>query len=283
MRKFMILSAVATMVVSSSVLASVRPLGADHATINPNAPVYTGTAAVEALTVVPTGVESSAESGVSTVFRQAQRSYQEYIAASNLSSIAESVNITGMQFRLAIGENWRPSAAYVGQSWPNAPISFANFDVRLGTPSNQMVSDGEYLSSTSVYANFISDATTVRSGALSIAAGDFQADGGAQGVHSWGPLINFSTPYQFNPGEGLMVQVNHTGYGNSVEQAFFGTRDYENGVTDAVSNSSTTGYTATAANGFSSPYFIQFTYSGIPEPTTLGALAVVSVLVLRRK
>jgi len=283
MRKFtVLLAAVASIGFSGLAMASIRPVNADQASINPNSPVYTGSVAAEALTVVPVGVESSAESGISTIIRQLPRSYQEYIDASNLSSITESVNITGMQLRMAIGENWR-TAGYVGSSWPNAPISFNNYDVKLGTPSAQMLTDGEYLTGTEVYANFMTDATTVRSGPWSIAAGAFPADGGPTGIHSWGPLMNFTTPYLYNPGEGLMVQVNHDGYGTTVLQSFFASRNYANGVTDAISNSASGAYTSTAANGFSSPYFIQFTYSAVPEPTTLGALALFGTLALRRR
>ena len=59
------------------------------------------------------------------------------------------------------------------------------------------------------------------------------------------------------------------GYSPATElNAFFGSRSFQNGVTDAIS--STASGTAANPNGFSSPYFIQFTYEPIPEPAVEG-------------
>ena len=255
----------------------------DAATIDPHAPVVIGTqgAGPDATLVAPVGVESSAESGLNTAIRNAPRMYQEYMAASNFSSITQPVKITGMQLRLAIGENWRPPG-YVGSTWPSQPLSFTSYTVTLAKPSAGLVSDGEYLSTAPNFSTYQVAPVTVRSGALNIPTAAFTADGGAAGVHSFGPTITFSTPYTYTPGDGLVLQINHEGYSPAAElNAFFASRSFENGVTDAIS--STASGSAAAPNGFSSPYFVQFTYEPVPEPSTLGLLAGAGVLALRRR
>jgi hypothetical protein len=253
----------------------------DNVVINPNAAVYAGTSAQEAASIVaPTGVESSASSGLNTAIRSAPRSYQEYIAASNFAAdVTSPTSITGMQLRLAIGENWRP-AGYAGSNWPSQPITLGTFTVTLAKPSAGLVTDGEYLSTTPTFASYLNSPVVVRTGTLTIPAGAFSADGGDTGVHSWGPVITFSTPYTINPGEGLVMQINHSGYTPSAElNAFFASRDYANGVTDAIS--STASGTAAAPSGFSSPYFVNFV-TVVPEPMSLGLIGA-TLLVSRRR
>lgn len=253
----------------------------DNVNVNPGAPVYTGTAAQEAASfVAPTGVESSTDSGLNTGIRSAPRTYQEYMAPSNFTSaVTAPTSITGMQLRLAIGENWRP-AGFVGSSWPSQPLNLGTFTVTLAKPTAQLVTDGEYLSTTPTFASYLNSPVVVRTGTLTIPAGAFTADGGATGVHSWGPVITFSTPYTINPGEGLVMQINHGGYTPSAElNAFFASRSFANGVTDAIS--STASGTAAAPSGFSSPYFVNFV-TAVPEPMSMGLIGA-ALLVSRRR
>jgi len=286
MRTASLFTTAALVVGSWASFAGADPRGPnpDGAVINPNAPVFTGTSAPgpDATLVAPVGVESSLESGLNTAIRSAPRTYQEYMASSNFSSITQPSLITGMRLRLAIGENWRP-VGYVGSTWPSQNLTLGTYTVTLAKPSAGLVSDGEYLSTAPTFASYQVSPVTVYNQALNIAANSFTADGGVAGVHSYsGPTINFTTPYNFTPGDGLVLQVNHGGYLPSTElNAFFASRSFQNGVTDAISN--TTSGTAAAPNGFSSPYFIQFTYEPIPEPASLGALAAVGVLAMRRR
>jgi len=232
-----------------------------------------------------TGVESSGSSGLNTPIRNAARSYEVYYAANNFSSITQPVMITGMQMRMAIGENWRP-AGYVGQTWPDASITFPRWDLQLSTPSAGLVSDGEYLSTTPTFASYQgADVTTVKSGPLTIAANSFAADGAnpATDVHSYGATITFSTPYAYTPGNGMVALLRLQGYTpTTVLQAFVGSTNFLNGTTDAISN--TTGDTAAAPNGFSSPIYIQFTYgTNAPEPASMSVIALAGLAMLKRR
>lgn len=232
-----------------------------------------------AVTVPPTIVESATTSGINTPLRNAGRTYEAYYAANQLTSVTSPTVVTGVQFRLAIGENWRP-AGYVGTSWPNAPLNFSDYTVTLGTPTAQLVADGEYLSTTPTFASYFATSSVVRTGALTIPAGAYTADGGAAGIHSFGFTIPFSTPYTINPGQGLVMQINLSGYGatGTPLQAFFASTGFVNGSIDAVS--STVSGSAAAPNGFSSPLYAQFV--GVPEPTSL-ALVLGSVALIARR
>jgi hypothetical protein len=165
------------------------------------------------------------------------------------------------------------------------PISFGSYNVELSKPTAQLVADGEYLSISPTFASYQDgNLTTVRSGALNIAANSFLADGAtpALSIHSFGPVISFSTPYTYTPGNGLVMLIRHLGYTGGALNAFFGSRDFANGVTDAIS--STTSGTASVPDGFSSPVFVQFIYQPVPEPTTFSLLALVAMaLCVRRR
>jgi hypothetical protein len=278
-----IFTACVAVVGSFAALVAAAPRGPnpDAAAIDPNAPVVTGVTIASSGLVVPAGVESSLESGLNTAIRSAPRTYQEYMAASNFASITQPSLITGMQLRLAIGENWRP-VGYVGSSWPSQPISLGTYSVTLAKPSAQLVSDGEYLSTSPTFASYEVSPVNTYNAALNIAAGAFAADGGAAGIHSFGPVINFTTPYNYTPGDGMVMRINHGGYTPNTElNAFFASRSFQNGVTDAIS--STTSGAAGSPNGFSSPYFVQFIYEPVPEPTSLGLVAGLGLLTLRRR
>ncbi len=259
--------------------AGQRTTSADH--FNPGAPsVASPTLAVESGSLtLPTVAESATVSGLNTTMRNLPRTQQQYINSAQLSSITSPVFITGIQFRLALGENWRP-AGYVGASWPNVAINFPAYNITLGAATTSLDSDGEYLTSANSFAATQTGATAVRSGPLSITAGAFLADGGTSGVHSWGPVIDFDTDYVYTPGTSLVTTFSLQGYTGGAAQAFFASTGYAADAQDAIFAST---FGATNSTGWNDVVIVNYLTAPIPEPATLGALAAVGLVALRRR
>ncbi len=224
----------------------------------------------------PTAVEG-ASSGLNTIIRSAPRSYQAYYSSANFTAITSATAFNGVQFRLAQAEQWRP-AGYVGSTWPPAPLNIGNYEITLAKPSAGLVTDGEYLSLTPTFASYLSSPVVVYSGALVIPAGAFTAN--ATGTAPWGFTIPFLTNYNFNPGDGLVMQIRTTAYAPSTTlNAFFASTGFANGFTDAIS--STAGNTAAAPSGFSSPVFANF--REVPTPGAMALLGLGGLVAGRRR
>lgn len=224
----------------------------------------------------PTAAETTT-SGLNTIIRSAARSYQAYYSAANFAAITSPTTFTGVQFRLAQLEQWRP-AGYVGSTWPAAPLTIGGYEITLAKPSAGLVTDGEYLSTTPTFASYLSSPVVVYSGALTIPAGAFTAS--STGVAPWGFTIPFLTNYTQNPGDGLVMQIRLTGYTpNTAPQAFFASTGFSNGFTDAIS--STASATAASPSGFSSPVYANFVT--IPAPSAMAFLGLGGLVAGRRR
>lgn len=227
-------------------------------------------------TIIVPGLEE--DGGLNTGLRNAPRTYMAYYSAVNFDTLSGPVMITGMQLRIsAFGNETLPA------TWPSQDLTFTNFDVQLSQASAQLDSDGEFLSSAVTFASqqAAGTAVSVRSGSLTIQTGSFQNSGSE---NSFGAMISFSTPYLYTPGQSLLLYITHTGYNPSTEgQAFFASTTFQNGVSDAIS--STVGYQAASASGFSSPYIVQFTTAPVPEPSTMLMLAggIAGLLAMNRR
>ena len=224
--------------------------------------LFAGSASAQSV-VAPAGLLETG--GSSTVFQAAPRTYLEYFAPSNFDSLTAPTLITGIQVRLAaVGNDALPA------TWPSQPLTFPSFDVQLSAAAPQIVSDGGFISYTGTLADFqAGPATTVRSGQLTVAPGGYGNTGAA---NEFGPVIGFTTPYLYTPGDSLLLYLTHTGYSPTAEpQAFFATADPQAGTVDAIG--SMAGYQA-AFDGYSSPFVVQFSVTPTPEPASLfGAAA----------
>jgi len=230
--------------------------------------------------LVPTGIaEPIASSGIDTIIRTGPRVHQGFYDDSVLPAFSSPTSLLGLQLKLAIGERWR-TTGYVGASWPNVAISFTNYTITIAKATAQLNTDGEFLSLTPTFNSYLASPVVVYNAPLVIPANAFQADGGLTGVHSFTTLATFSTPFVIDPGDSLVVQVRHTGYGvaGTPLNAFFATAPFSNGAVDAIS--ATSGATAAVPSGFSSPYIFNFV---IPEPAALSLLAPALPLLGRRR
>lgn len=209
--------------------------------------------------------------GLNTPFRSAARQHQSYYNQSVLPST--TATITGVQFRLFADPAQNGAGSAI--SWPAAPLSASNFTVTLGRPSAAITTDGEIVSTTTTFAANMLDAVVLYSGPLTIPAGAFPNDGTTTTPASWGLTVNFSSAYTYNPGDGLMLYISHTGFtGASV---FFAAGSFANGVADAVS--STASATAPAPNGFSNPLIVNF----VPTPGAAALLGLGGLAMTRRR
>lgn len=226
--------------------------------------------------VVPPSLDETG--GTSTAFRSLPRTYMALYTSVNFTALTGPTLLTGLQLRISASGNETLPA-----TWPSQTLSFASFDIQLSQASASLLADGEFLSSAVTFASQQAAGTvkTVRSGNLAIPTASFENTGSE---NAFGLLINFSTPYLYTPGQSLLLYLTHTGYTPSGEpQPFFASTDYENGTTDAIS--STVGYQAATASGFSSPYIVQFTTAAVPEPGSMLMLAagVAGLLALNRR
>lgn len=211
---------------------------------------------------------------ISTPIRAVARTYEVYYAAVN-NTLAQPLTITGMQFRLARDQDWRPEG-FLPDTWPTQDLTVADYRVELSKATATLIAEGFFSSLAPTFASHQVDPVVVRSGPLTIPANSF--DGAGLGEHPWGPIIPFtSSSYTINPGEELVVLLRLTGYAPPTEpQAFFAAKGFERFHEDALV--SIAGNTAVVPTGFSNPIYIRF----VPEPATAGLLTLCLIALRRR-
>ena len=236
-------------------------------------------------TFAPGLTESSADSGLTLPFNSGAATYMGYLDASEFSSFTSPVLITGISFRLATGYN----SQILTSAWPSQDLTFSNFNIQLAEASTADETAGDLEDGTSFANNQnAATATTVRSGALSVAADSFTNS--LTGTNTFGPTLAFSTPYTYTPGESLTYLIDESGYGTSETQAAFASSDFSEFAADALDSSDGTG----VPTGYTSPLIVQFQYeteasSPVPEASTtislglLLALGAGAVIVKRRR
>lgn len=246
------------------------------------------------LTFPPSLIEQAGSflpiSGMATIIRDQPRGYLGYIDEWLYSGqVSEPVLVVGMQLRLAIGQNWKaqPSTYSYGTSWPNVDVQMPVFEVALGKPAALVAAFGGFSSGGGTLygpwgAYFDSDLTVVRSGPLTIPAGSFQATGGTTGVHEWGPIIPFDTPYLFTPGQALVYSVRHLGMTNasSVIPVHFASRYWGVNTTDAMISFDPNSY---GPSGRTDVHYVRWVTAPVPEPSLMGILTTGGLLLLARR
>lgn len=120
------------------------------------------------------------------------RTAQWVYAEALLTHVPIGARITGLRFRLNGGGSFEPDQE---TTWPSYTVTVA----RSLNPPNAL--------SLTYADNLGADATLVRSGPLTFAAGSFPA---GDRPNTFGPLIPFDTPYTYTGGD-LLVMVTHPG------------------------------------------------------------------------
>jgi uncharacterized repeat protein (TIGR01451 family) len=207
--------------------------------------------------VVPTTIETS---GLNTPLRDVARVYQAYYHQSQLAGITAPTPIVGMRLRMIA-----TSLGGVGSpDWPPAALNFAQYDVQLSRASPALRAAGEILSSATPFASNQDAATVVstRSGALSIPAASFpnSPTSTPAAPNAFGSAIAFTTPYNYTPGDELVITIRHGGAVGGAVSNFFSNASFANNVADAVS--ATSGSAALVPTGFSSPLVIELVLGG---------------------
>ncbi|MES2708706.1 MAG: PEP-CTERM sorting domain-containing protein [Verrucomicrobiota bacterium] len=206
--------------------------------------------------------------GINTPLRNAVRTYQAYYAAAQFTSVVTTQSITGIEFRLATNN----SGVTAGGTWPAQDLTFADYTIQLSVASAALVAEGQYPNGTTAFsygqgANLI----TVRSGPLVIPAGSFTNAGASPTANDYGFTIPFTIPYTFAPGDSLVLTLGLSGYTPSgAAAAFFATSATVDGQAAAIS--STTSGSAANANALSTPLFVNFVTTPVPEPGGAGLL-----------
>jgi hypothetical protein len=246
--------------------------------------VSTAAAQTGHLTFPPILVEQSVNSGRAMMIRDTPVSYMGYYDESIYAGQAtQPVHIVGFQMRLAIGNNWR-APGYSASSWPAETFTMPEYEVWLGKGGAAVSQANWFFPITGQNLPFTShmrDAVQVRSGALSVEQGSFQATGGSSGIHAWGPTIGFDEPYRFEPGQNLVMLVRHGGIAEpNVIGALMASRYNAPSYVDAMV---AFGSTATHPLGLTDPHYVRFVTTPIPEPASLIILMAASALAVRRQ
>ncbi len=159
--------------------------------------------ALAAQTTVPNAFASTGgETGLNTFIRDtgAPRAGQLLIGASQLGAISAGSQITGMYFRL-----YSNTAFNAAGTWPATPISWNNYEVRVGTAALGVAG-----ASTTFAANLGGDTVLARSGALTLGANSFTGGANSPAANPWGPIISFSTPFTYTGGD-IVIEIRHDG------------------------------------------------------------------------
>lgn len=197
--------------------------------------------------VVPSANTTTAGGIGFSLLSTSARSYQELIDSTLLTSLVNDT-ITGISYR---------GLSSATTAWPTATVVFDNFDLYMGKAV--LIQNA----TTAVFAtNQVGTQTQVRSGSLTIPENSYAAG------TSWGPVINFTTPYVYTGGN-LSVLLRTTGIttniSNKIVDGLGTTSSGYSNTYKATYEGSYTG-TGTTAGNF---VILRFTSGSTPLPVDL--------------
>lgn len=167
------------------------------------------------------------------------------------------------------GISWRlPPAAT--EAWPASDATFGNYDIYLSgsvAPADR--------STANFSSNVVGLQTQVRSGALTIFAGEHPSGGSP---NEWGTKIGFNTPYTYTGGH-LLLEIRHTGSNSNSRNV--------DAIGTAVSGYGTlfsaAWATGAAANNGSQGNFSIFRFTAVPAPSAAAVMGLGLLAGLRRR
>ena len=206
--------------------------------------------------VVPSS-NASVEGSTDFGFGAQPITFQQVYGSSLLAGLPIGSVINGFSIRLN------------GLSSDPGPVSFANFDVRIGRSN---FAPGSLTSSTA--GNQGSDTVLARSGSLAFAAGSFPSGALPNG---FGPLIGFSTPYTYTGGDLLLT------FSVSAASGFMGfLADDQSNLAGAQERQDLALNSPTVSQNFNlTALIVQFNYTAtttVPEPSSLALVGIASLV-----
>ncbi len=156
--------------------------------------IVAGSGVASAQFVVPSAFENTAGNGSFIgPLANGQRTYQLLIHADALTNLV-GLDLTGLSFRNGSGAT---------SDFPPSDVTFSNYDIYLSgsvDPSARSL----------VFAdNVVGPQTQVRSGSLTIGAGDYTSGGSP---NAFGTSISFNSGWTYSGGN-LLIEIRHTGSG----------------------------------------------------------------------